>query len=365
MKFATRLACVAFAGVGSLVLLDCDTLAGGAFSGLSTAACPELSAGVNDSGAIYTSRADLNVKIASFISATKDLMTVSARAEAEAAEACLRIGRDIGLTDAQMAPRDEAGGHAAGACAAVSARMDAILSTGVRFQAQVTPPYCQADAQAQANCSGSCSGQVNPGQIVAQCEPARLSGFCQGRCEGRCEGRCMGDCQGQCMQRDAQGRCAGGCNGNCIGTCDATCHTRCSGQWQAPRCEGSVTPPSADAECNASCRAHANFTASCTPAQVSVQANQNSQAALHLAGSLQANLPMLLHAQIALGKRVLADADTMVQVGGNLPNIIGQAGAHAVACVAAAANMSVHATASIKVTVQASANVSARAGAGG
>ncbi|MBI5533915.1 MAG: hypothetical protein HY898_14430 [Deltaproteobacteria bacterium] len=365
MRYPTRLVYVVLAGLGCLALVDCDTLASGGLSGISTVACPELSAGVNDHGAIYTQRADLNGKISAFVSATKDLMTVATRAEAETAEACRRIGRDIGLTDAQMAPRDEAGGHASGACAAVSARMDAILATGLRFQAQVVPPYCTADAQGEASCSGACSGQVNPGQIVAQCEPARLSGFCQGRCEGRCDGRCMGDCQGQCMQRDAQGRCAGGCNGNCIGSCDSTCHARCSGQWQAPRCEGSVTPPSADAECNASCKAHADFTANCTPAQVSIQANQNSQAAAQLAASLQANLPMLLHAQIALGKRVIGNADTMVQVGRNLPNMVGQAGAHAMACVAAAANMSIHATASIKVSVQASANVSARAGAGG
>jgi hypothetical protein len=74
---------------------------------------------------------------------------------------------------------------------------------------------------------------------------------------------------------------------------------------------------------------------------------------------------MLIHAQIALGKRVLADADTVVQVGKNMPNIVGQAGAHAVACVASAGSMSLRASASIKVSIQASASVTTRAGAGG
>ena len=365
MRLATRFAWMTLTGCISIGVLDCDQFGGGALSGLSTVACPELAANVNASGAMYTERAELNGKIAAFVSATKDLMSVAVRAESEATEACMRIGRDIGLTDVQMAPRDEAGGHAAGACGAVAARMDAILSSGLRFQARVVPPYCQADANAYGACSGECSAQLTPAQIVAQCEPARLSGFCQGRCEGRCDGRCMGDCQGQCMQRDAQGRCVGACNGNCVGNCDSTCHARCAGQWQAPRCEGYVAPPRADAECNATCRAHADLTASCTPAQVSVQSNQNNEMAMRLAASLQANLPMLLHAELALGKRILVDADTMVQVGRNLPDIIGKAGAHAAACVAAAGNMSVHATATIKVTVQASANVSARAGAGG
>jgi hypothetical protein len=286
MRLATRFAFAALTACGSLALFDCEQLAGGgALSGLSTAACPELSANVNAMGAMYTQRVDLNGKISAFVTSTKDLVGVASRAEAEVTEACIRIGRDIGLTDAQMQARNEAGGHASGACSAVSARMDQILAAGIQFRCQVTPPYCQANAQAYSSCSGACNGQV------------------------------------------------------------------------AAR--------NADAECDASCRSHASFTASCSPAQVSVQANQNSEMAARLAASLQANLPLLLHGQIALGKRVLADADTMVAVGGNLPRIVEQAGAHAVACVAAAGNMSVQATASIKVSVQASANVSARAGAGG
>lgn len=297
MKPASRLACLAVIGLGATALVDCEALGSGALSGLSMAACPELGAGVNAAGAFYTSRADFNAKIGAFVVATKDLMSISAQAEAETAEACLRIGRDIGLNDAQMAPRDGAGGRAAGACNAVAARMDQILSTGLRFQVTVIPPQCQANGQAYASCTGQCSGQASGG--------------------------------GQVSGTTAQG---GG---------------------------------SADAECNASCKAHAEFTASCTPAMVTVRANQTNEMALRLVASLQANLPLLLHAQIALGKRVLADADTMVQVGRNMPNIVAKAGIHAVSCVASAGTMTVNASASIKVSVQASAGVTTRAGAGG
>ena len=306
----------------------------------------------------------MNAKIRAFVQASKDLMGVAAQAEAEAAEACMRIGTDLGIPPQQMAPRDEPGGRAKGACEPVAAAIDGILQQGLRFQATVTPPSCQANAGVQAQCSAQCSGQVDPGQIVAQCEPARLSGYCQGRCHGRCEGTCNGQCNGTCTQRDAQGNCVGQCQGDCHGGCDATCHAQCEGNWQAPRCEGSVQGPSADAECDASCRARGEFHATCTPIQVLVQPSVANQQALALAASLTRNLPLLLHAQIVLGQRILKDAEVVVQVGKAMPGIVGKAGVRAAACVAAAASASVRASVSIKVTVQASANVSGRAGAG-
>jgi hypothetical protein len=98
---------------------------------------------------------------------------------------------------------------------------------------------------------------------------------------------------------------------------------------------------------------------------VNVQANANVEMAARLVNTLQKNLPLLLHAQIALGRRVLADAEMLAQVGADLPNALGQAGAHAIACVGAGANASAKATASLRVTVNVSASVSGRVGAGG
>lgn len=356
--------CTACVLLPVVLLADCDPGSFGLGS-VAQMACPEVNANVDVLGATFTSDVRANAKIRTFISASKDLMSVAAQAEAEATDACMRIGVDLGMSPAEMGPRNEAGGRASGACGAVAARMDGILQQGIRFETVVTPPQCQASADARAQCSASCQGQIDPGQIVAQCEPGRVSGFCQGRCNGQCDGRCMGTCQGTCMARDAQGNCAGGCNGQCYGTCDATCHARCEGQWQSPRCEGSIQGPSGDAECDASCNAHADLRASCTPIAVMVRPSQASPLALKLAASLQANLPQLLHAEWVLGKRVLADADVVVKVGQNLPGIVGNAGARALACVGAAANASVRASMSIKVTVQASASVSGRAGAGG
>lgn len=348
--------------VAVLALLS-SCLEGGQLGGLGAAACPQMRANVDALSANFTGDVRANAKIRTFVQASKDIEATAVAIETTAAEACARIGRDIGIAPQQMAPRQGPGGRAEGACVAVAGAIDSIFRQGIQVRATASMPQCRADVQAEARCQGACQVQVDPGRIVAECEPARLSGRCDGRCVGRCDGTCSGQCVGQCSAYDAAGQCAGQCNGDCNGACNATCHARCEGQWVAPRCEGYVQPPSADAECNASCRAHANVKAQCTPAQVSVQVSQNTELAARLAGSLQANLPALLYAQVALGQRLIADVRVVGQVGAQLPKIIGSAGANAAACIAAGASATARASASINVSVRASASVSGQVGA--
>jgi hypothetical protein len=328
-------------------------------------ACPQMTGSTDPLDAQYSANAQVSAKVAAFVAASRDLAQVSAQIEGEAAEACRRMGRDLDIPeDTMRPPGSEPGGEAKAACGALSARLDTLLRAGFQMNVSVRPPACSADVQAGARCSGSCSGQIDPGRIVAECEPGRLSGYCTGTCQGSCEGNCRGQCDGQCTMRDASGQCTGRCSGTCHGSCDATCHARCEGQWQAPRCEGSVQGPSVDAQCQASCNARAEIRASCVPAQVMVQSSAQSQEMARLAGTLQANLPLLLHAELALGKRLVQTSEIVVRVGADIPKIIGNAGAQALACVAAAADASVTASVRIKVSVQASANVSGRVGAG-
>jgi hypothetical protein len=351
--------CLAFAPV----LSHCGVY-GNNFGVLGRAACPELSGNVDALHAQYSANARANAKIRAFVQASKDLAEVSLQIESEATDACQRMAFDLGV--GQPTPTtNEPGGRARYSCGIVAAKIDALLREGVSVRAQATPPTCQASASASASCQGACTAELDPGEIVARCEPGKLSGICRGQCVGRCDGRCDGACNGTCTARNANGQCAGACSGQCTGTCDTTCHAQCSGQWQAPRCEGYVRPPSADAECDASCRAHADVHASCSPAVVSVQVSQNAALAARLAATLQANLPQLLHAELALGRRLMADADVVVRVGAALPKIVGDAGAHALACVGASADASARASVSIKVSVQASASVSGRVGASG
>jgi len=85
--------------------------------------------------------------------------------------------------------------------------------------------------------------------------------------------------------------------------------------------------------------------------------------AARLAATMQANLPILLHAELALGRRVLADAQVIGQVGAELPKIVGNAGAHALACIATSTSATARASVSIRVSVQASASVTGKVGA--
>jgi hypothetical protein len=361
LNAATRLG----AAVGAAFLL-CECLGGGAYGPLG-AACPQMTRS-DPLSASYSANARANAKVAAFVAASADLVNVSVAAENLAADACRRIGRDLGVAEASMSPPNgsasaQPGAAAQAACVAASARIDEILRTGVQVRVDARPPECHANLDAKARCDGVCNASVDPGAIVANCEPARLSGTCQGRCVGQCDGNCQGDCQGQCSAKDASGRCVGRCQGTCNGGCDATCHVKCEGQWQAPHCEGYVRPPSAEADCTASCSARASFEAQCQSGAVNVQASQNTEQVLRLVATLRANLPDLLKAEIGLGKRIVNDARAVVQIGSSLPRTLGDAGAEAIACVAAAGDASLNASVRVDVSIRASASVSSRVGA--
>lgn len=351
------------------VLLTCTLGAlpgcyGGGVYGPLGAACPALSA--PDPLSVHVSKnAVADGKVRTFIAAAKDLVNVSVQMESEVLDACRRMAYDLAINPAEMTPRNpnQPGAAAQAACGAVSSRVDAILRQGAQVHVQVVPPQCQANAQAKAYCEGACTVAVDPGRIVAECEPARLSGFCSGTCHGQCDSNCRGQCVGQCQGSVYNGQCMGHCEGVCNGSCDGTCHAYCQGNWQAPQCQGYVQPPSADAECNASCSAQADIRGYCTPPQVYVNANQNFEATMRLAQTLQANLPELIHAELALGRRLTGNARAVVNVGSQLPNVIGEAGAEAIACIAAASSASASASVRIDVSIQASASVTGKVGA--
>ena len=326
--------------------------------------CPALTA--PDPLSVRVSQnAVADAKIRTFLAASHDLVQTSVQMEGEVVNACRAIAIDLGANPALMNPSNpnQPGGGAQAACSVAAAQIDGIMRQGLSVRVQATPPQCQVNLQAKANCDGVCSAVVDPGRIVAECEPARLSGFCNGTCRGQCDANCQGQCQGQCTGQMSNGQCLGQCIGTCNGSCSGTCHANCQGTWQSPQCQGYVQPPRVDAECNASCNARAEFQASCTPAQVSVMASHNVDLALRLARTLQVNLPQLIHAELALGKRLTQSARVVVNVGSQLPQVVGRAGAEALACIAAASNATVNASVRIDVSIQASANVTGRVGA--
>jgi len=350
--------------LGCLLLVQ-SCYNGGVYGPLG-ASCPALNA--PDPLTVHvSSNAVADGKVRTFVASAKDLVNVSLQMESEVLDACRRMANDLAINPAEMAPRDsnQPGANAQAACAAVSSRIDALMRQGAQVQVQVVPPQCQANLQAKAYCDGACTMALDAGRIVADCEPARLSGFCSGTCQGQCDANCRGACVGQCQGSIYNGQCQGHCEGVCRGSCDGTCHAYCHGNWQSPQCQGYVQPPHADAECNASCNAQADFRGYCTVPQVYVRANQNLEATLRLAQTLQVNLPELIHAELALGRRLTANGRVLVNVGSQLPSVLGDAGAQAFACVAAASTGVAAASMRIDVSIQASASVTGRLGASG
>src|SRR5262245_54000980 len=65
---------------------------GRGFGGLDAAACPELSGNVDALHAQMSADERANIKVRAFVQAAKDLGAVSLQIEAEAAEACRRMG---------------------------------------------------------------------------------------------------------------------------------------------------------------------------------------------------------------------------------------------------------------------------------
>ncbi len=342
-----------------LLTAGCEGL-GPATDPLARAACPELGGGALH--ARFTAEAKANATIAAFVQASADLRDVTVRMESEVSGACQRIGADLGVPAERMAPQAGTGGAVKGACEPVLARIDAILKAGVNAQVKMTftPPECRVEANAYASCAGQCNVNVDPGYIEAHCTPAQLSGHCEGTCQGRCEGTCAGQCNGECSATNAQGQCQGLCKGECHGTCSATCHAHCEGHWKAPRCEVSGREPSVDAKCRASCKAHAELSAQCTPGQVKIQASTNVGEIAKLIATLEKNLPILIRAEIGYGERLAGDIKVLVEVSGDLAQVIGDAGAHAAACISASGAEILQAQASIRVSVSVSASVSGR-----
>ncbi len=354
-----------------LSLLSCDSFGTTTTPGsgsnlvqvLGGVACPELSGGGSALRGNFTANASLNTKIGAFVQAAKDLVALSARMDTEITQACQRMAADLSIPPATMQPgQGEAASTAA--CKAVSAQISAALAGGASLKTTYTPPTCQVNAAAEASCDSQCRVEVEPAQIVAKCDPGRLSGQCVGTCKGQCDGTCTGTCQGQCSVKDAQGRCAGRCTGTCQGQCNATCHASCQGEWRAPKCEGSVTGPKVDADCKASCNASARITAQCTKPSLNIQATANAQALGKVVTTLQANLPTLVSAQFKIAKQIASDLQTLVRIGGQLRGELKGAGNKAVACVSAAASAVASASVSVQVSFKASASVSGKAGVG-
>lgn len=203
--------------------------------------------------------------------------------------------------------------------ASVNVAVEAQAKCEVKAGCEVMVDPGEASVTCEGTCSGSCSAGCS-GDF--SCEVQAPSIACEGRCEGactleaaaECSGTCRGECNGTCSAQDSEGNCAGSCDGTCEGTCElavaAECEGECTGKCLVNQgsaqctgevscrgectgectggCEGSFTPPSASADCDASAdcqasaKAEANASLECTPPQLNIDFTYSAAAEANL-----------------------------------------------------------------------------------
>jgi hypothetical protein len=339
---------------------------------------------------------DIDYRVKSFMGASGALVTLSSAMVKDVTDACVGIATAT-KRDAAKWESLEGADRLTAACAEAEVGMDDVIKANamVTIGLLIEGGGCQASLSATADCNAKCdvTGGCTPAQLEAKCEPGKLAGSCTAQCTGSCTAKagaqvacngtcgatCNGDCAGTCAVKDANGKCAGRCDGTCNGTCsgrcdyqagasascDGTCSGECSVEFQAPYCEGKLTPPECmlDADCEASCRAQVQAEAVCTPPTVKIEVNGGASADfMALVTALETHLPKLIQNIGVRGEATLDAADTLVTVGQNLDDAITSSG-KAFICTTLAAKAAVSASVEVKVSVEASASIGGKAGA--
>jgi hypothetical protein len=245
------------------------------------AACPDIGPGRLVLGSQFISSGPIDTKVKAYVQASNDLGAVASQAEMEIAQACTRIGIDLGVPGNAMQPRQENGGRANGACYPAANALDNLNQQGAAVWVRVTPPFCTPNQLALNQCSQTCA--ANPG----------------------------------------------------------------------------------DLECAASCKAHGDIYGTCSPALIVVTPSNPNPLSFRLAGTLQANLPALIHGQFALARRLVVTGQALNQIGQNLNMQVNQAGAVAQGCVADGTNQVQTASWLLQISERAASQVSGRVGANG
>jgi hypothetical protein len=353
----------------------------GALSKLPGGECKALETG-NFASVTVNGGASVKGKVVAFLEAAKGLQNLSIEVEAGLIRSCAELGVAIGMPAADLKAEPDEGKGAEAVCEKVSARIEAIVKAGGELEIGIAPPRCYANVEAMTQCLAGCGAAVEPGKLEASCEGGEIAGSCSGECNGtcsaqggvQCDGECEGQCNGKCDGKDNSGACDGRCEGRCQGECkvsgeakcNGTCTGSCSVEMKAPKCTGEFKPPKVDASCHARCSAKLAKSARCEPPQVFADAKGEASAELKkLALALRAKLPAIVKIQLAVGKRAALAAEAVVDAGGELPGVVGEAGMEALACVGAGIDMAASASASVSVSVEASASVSGSASGGG
>ncbi len=115
-----------------------------------------------------------------------------------------------------------------------------------------------------------------------------------------------------------------------------------------------------DPQCNLLCRIHANVHAACDQTQVRVRPARDQAVPPELMSTLAANLTSLVHAQIAIGKRIAPYALALNQQATVLTGMLGDAGSDAADCVRASTDAAKEAARRFRTSERAASDLLAR-----
>jgi hypothetical protein len=372
---------LALAGVAAIPFVGCNAA--------DTLCCRDFVPGADLSTIDWGMQGDAEVSYGAFMQATADFTGTATAIVTDVANACQAIAVDLGAEPGEV-KETQPDLRATAWCDLADTRLATAMANGsltITYQ----PPSCTIAANVQASCEAKCSAnvmcEITPAEIIARCDPGKLSGRCEANCTGTCEGsanlavNCEGTCQGTC-----EGTCAGQCsntvNGECRGSCDSTCTGQCRGscaidaqaqvqcnaectggcdiEVEAPKCKAELTPPKAEcqgsAECSGSCKASASAKAECKEPSLEIEATGMITA--DVVSTLKLNLPKLVSVFKARGALLVSNAQLVVDAGLSLQ----VDGTKAVACLIPATDAIGQAAANIDASLAASGKISGRAG---
>ena len=320
-------------------------------------------------------------KLEEFFAATAAWQDAAMGIQRDLLGACQTTGRALGMSDAEMSVNGEG---LEPLCSTVDTRLRAEIaalrdSAHAELQVDARPPHCEVSVNAYADCMAQCEAHVDPGQIDLQCEGGELRGQCDAQCTGHCavqldaacSGTCEGSCEGTCAARNADGSCSGHCDGTCHGSCvvdaSASCQGECRGgcsvQFREPYCTGTIRRPSASARCTASCDAHVEAQARCTPGEthVAMSAGLDAEGQARLArvqAAIHDGISQIISIRTRV-ERLRAAGAQIVRIAPEIPQSAAAVGINAVVCATAAAGAIAEASASVSISVNVSVSMSA------
>jgi len=402
---------IVFAGLSAPFIVNCGALSKlpGGLPGIPS--CPDMSKPDEiakfDFAASFKLKPDVAAKVKAGVGAAVEMKILADKVDADLTAACGKIATDLGDTNTYKNAQD-----ACKAAATIIGSVKGKLGAAAKVSLDIDPPQCGLDINAYGDCGASCDATVKPGGADITCEGGKLQGSCGAQCSGDCEmtaaAACSGECDGSC-NADVSGSCSGNCNGKCDGkagtascagkcegkcsgnvkgtckgkcggdcklsgaaSCKGTCTGTCTAKMEAPKCTGTVKPPSMSADCKAKCDAHVQANASCTPPhiQVRIVGAADAVAAAKFQTVLETDLPMVLNTAIGLAKNVGQIVGSVKAVVEGVEGVVKTAtsdkiaGAALIACVAMPFKGAIDAATGIQANVSVSVSVQGSVGGG-